>query len=276
MTIGLLCLGVVALLIFFGVATNTLKEIGIPEWVAFVFVLALVIGVVIPSVQFGNVFLSISGFLIPMLICAMLFVAIGFKKDLFSVLIASLSIAAVTMLVKILFPISANAFLSVQSLVIGFASGILASVLAKKRTSALLSSIFGILLGDIAVGLINLFAYHNLYVGIGSDGIFDALVLSSIVGILIIGVAESMRVARVRRKYSPHAHNIEAASDIMLKEKKRKKNKKKRDEDTNINIIIDGKKETVESGEDVWIDAIEKEIKEVEYSDFYDDYENKL
>ncbi|MCL2598766.1 MAG: DUF1614 domain-containing protein, partial [Firmicutes bacterium] len=223
MTIGLLCLGTVALLIFFGVAQKTLKEIGIPEWVAFVFVLALVIGVVMPSLQFGNVYLSISGFLLPLVCCALLFAVIGIKKELLSVLIATLAIAASTMIVKFLLPVSLNEFVSLQCLLIGLCGGLFACLFAKKRTAALLSSILGILLGDALVALIHMYAYHFVFVSIGSDGIFDAIVLSSLLGVVLVALVENMRVAQQQRRQTSKALLIEAAEDFDLQKKQEKK-----------------------------------------------------
>lgn len=250
MTIGLLFLGAVALLIFFGVANTTLKEIGIAEWVAFVFVLALVIGVVVPSVQIGNVYLSVSGLIIPLLSCAMLIVAIGIKKELFFALFASIAIASITVLVKMFFPISVNAFVAVQSIIIGFVAGILACIIAKKQAPALLSALLGILIGDTIIALINFYAYHHLYVGIGSDGIFDALIIASVIGVTLVGIAESMRVAKVRRKYSPPtqaatvgASNMEVGSDVWLQERYKQKLKRRREVEIATDVLLDEKRE---------------------------------
>ncbi len=96
MTIGLVILGIVAVLIFFGVAEKFFRKIGISNPIAFLLVLALVIGAVVPNIRIGSAFeMNVSGFLIPIVLVVLFSVMVGFNSDLARAFVAMVAVAGV-------------------------------------------------------------------------------------------------------------------------------------------------------------------------------------
>ena len=61
MTIGLVLLGIIAVLLFFGAAEKYFDRLGLTSWLAFLLVLALIIGAVMPEVRAGTFVMTVGG-----------------------------------------------------------------------------------------------------------------------------------------------------------------------------------------------------------------------
>lgn len=67
MVIGYVLLGLIAVMMFFGLLNDVVKSMKIEPWIALVFVIAYIVGGVIPMIYFGSAFCSqgIGGFVVP-------------------------------------------------------------------------------------------------------------------------------------------------------------------------------------------------------------------
>lgn len=65
MVIGYVLLGLIAVMMFFGLLNDVVKSMKIEPWIALVFVIAYIVGGVIPMIYFGSAFaLGIGGFVV--------------------------------------------------------------------------------------------------------------------------------------------------------------------------------------------------------------------
>ena len=224
MTIGLVILGIVALLIFFGVAERFFRKIGVSNVLAFLLVLALVVGAVVPNIKIGSAFeMNVSGFLIPVILVVVLSVMIGFNSDLSRAYIAMAAVAGVAVATGMLINTTTLAGQVTASVIMGFVGGAIAYLIAMTRLSTLIAAIGGIVIGDIIVSLINYFVMPSsavTSVSLGTQGVFDAVILAAVFGIMMVEVVSAMKrtVNRKRVKKSALSMEISEDNDVSGKE----------------------------------------------------------
>lgn len=196
MTIGLLLLGVFSILVFFGVIGNLLKKIGIPDWVAFSTILALTLGVVLAPVSFMGASLSMSGFLVPLVLLAVLSARIGLSSEIFSGIWASILIASLCTLFFLWYP-SQLEQTYLYSILLGTSVGVLATMATRRHKAALFGCIGGVLLFELGLGIYD--KVHNAeVVYLGSLYTLDVMLIASTVAMVLLEAVGGMQTIKVR------------------------------------------------------------------------------
>lgn len=215
MTIGLVILGIVAVLIFFGAAERYFEMLGLTSWLTFLIILAFVLGAVIPDIEIGSVSIGIGGFIIPLIVSVILISLTRRSTNAWRLLPAVALTAFITAGLRLLFrPESAEMILT-SSLVAGFACGALAFVITDSRISILIASIAGITLGDI-IGSSVLFAIADgkvLY--FGAYGTFDSLMIACAFGLVLYEAVAALKKVRISKAARLNL-NTEAAEDMAI------------------------------------------------------------
>lgn len=235
MVIGLILLTLVAVLIIFGLADRFLKNIGLPSWLAFILIMALVVCAVIPSITIGTTFsINLSGFLIPIIVVIVLINILGKNQDLIRAILGMLAVAGVTIVIRILIiPINSEMILT-TSIIVGFVGGAVAYLCCMKRINTLIASIAGIVLGDLVVNLIARFFFENESIALGSDGVFNSVILAAVFGVLLVEIILAIKKAMNRKVVSSENLNMESSEDIVITQTNM-------DTSNNINIDVDNK-----------------------------------
>jgi len=221
MTIGLIVLGIVSVLIFFGLLERFFIKMGIKSWLAFLLVLALVIGAIIPDITIGN-FLSINigGFIVPLVIMVMLLAMMKSGAEVFRTLVALVAVAAVAVTARMLIePLNAGLIMA-SSLIVGFVGGTAAFLAGQTRLSTLAAAAGGIILGDIITGMLYKFMGGVTTVAFGSYGVFDAVVVASVFGMLLCEAVLAIKRVNASKRVPlvPVAVGAEAAEDVVVKD----------------------------------------------------------
>ena len=223
--IGLVLLGIVAVLIFFGVSKRFFQKIGLPSWVAFILVLALVVGAIVPSIRIGDSFsMTVSGFLLPILITIILFALIGGRKSVnrknnfegLRALFAIIAVAGVTVATRLLMMPTTFSSVITSSVIIGFVGGTIAYLVGQTRLSTLTGVTGGIVLGDVIVNLTQRYAFDREYFAFGASGVFDSMILAIVVGILVLTAISALRHAQARKQIRRKNLNFESSKDENL------------------------------------------------------------
>src|SRR5690554_5017499 len=124
MTIGLILLAIVAILIFFGLSERVFRQLGVNKWVAFIFVLALVIGAIVPNINIGNVFsLNVGSFLVPLIIMTVLMLIMKSGSEVLRGILGIISVAAVAVATRMLIEPTIGALILASSLIVGLVGG---------------------------------------------------------------------------------------------------------------------------------------------------------
>lgn len=194
MIIGLIILGILAVLVFFGATERFFRKMGIANWLAFILVLALVAGAVVPEIGIGGAFtMNIGGFIVPVVLTVALAVLIGWNQELFRCGVATLAVASAAIAARMLImPVSAGLTVT-ASVIVGFVGGAVAYIIARTRLATIAASLGGIVLGDIVTSLVYRYFVDGSAVALGTRGVFDSLVIAAVFAILLVEVVGTIR-----------------------------------------------------------------------------------
>ena len=194
MTIGLILLSVLAILVFFGATERLFRRMGIANWLAFILVLALVAGAVVPQITIGQAFaMNVGGFIVPLVFAVALAVLIGWNAELFRAGVATLAVASAAVAARMLIlPVSAGMTVT-ASVIVGFVGGAVAFIIAKTRLATLAAALGGIVIGDVVTSVIYRYFVDGSAVALGTRGVFDSLVIAAVFGVLLVEVIASIR-----------------------------------------------------------------------------------
>lgn len=213
MTIGLILLAILAILIFFGLSERFFRQLGLNNWVAFLFVLALVIGAIVPNINIGNVFsLNVGSFLVPLIIMTVLMLIMKSGSEVLRGILGIISVAAVAVATRMLIEPTIGALILASSLIVGLVGGMVAFLVGQSRLAALASAMGGIVLGDIIINFLYTFVVGGYTFSLGSNGVFDSIIIASVFSILLYEAINAIKHTTDRKRIK-RALAAEAAED---------------------------------------------------------------
>lgn len=218
MTIGLVLLAITAVLIFFGVSERFFRRIGVPNWLAFLFVLALVVGVIVPDIGGGRFSLNVGGFIVPLIIMIVLEAVMGAGGEMGRSFISMIAVASVAVATRMLIEPQTGGMILAASLIVGLVGGAVAYLVAQTRLAVIASVMGGIVLGDVITNFIYRYVLEYNF-ALGTDGVFDSLIIGSIFGILLLEAVEAIRRLSAQKRTSAAALSTESAQDVTEEEK---------------------------------------------------------
>ena len=223
MIIGLIILGIAAVLIFFGAAERYFETLGLTSWLSFIIILAFVLGAVVPDISVSGVIVSLGGFIVP-LVTVVVLAAISVKRNnLFRALISAVLAAAITVGVRVLFKPEINSeAIMPSSLIIGFVCGAVAFIFSGNRIGMLITAIGGIVIGDIISASLSYSANPQTNLVFGGNAVFDALAVSCAFGLILFEAVNAVRNVRLSAS-SKAVLNTEAAEDVILPDEEKEK-----------------------------------------------------
>lgn len=243
--IGMILLAVLAVLIFFGVTDRYFSHMGVANWVAFLIVLAFAVAAMFPPLTTATgVSFSYAGFFLPLLLGTVTLFALGANASLLRAVVGGMAVAGIVIATRVaVVPVASYSAAIPALLIAGFAGGIVSFVIGQSRLAALSSLLCGCVLGDFICAMLFRFVTESTYwLQLGQNGMFDTVVLGTIVGGLTAEIAAVAHRALSRRR----------SDDYMP-----------------VNAAV----AQTEAAEDTAVDAANANLTE-EDDDLYDDYFN--
>lgn len=186
MSVGMILLTVVAVLVFFGVAQRVLDKMYLSDRAALILIALMFFGTLIPNITLGSVQLSIGGALIPIGICVYLLIRAGtWKERLRAILGALITGGAVFALSAYLLPDEPESIFIDPMYINGIVGGVIAYALGRSRRGAFICGVMGVIFADITVFIINTINGVNQPLVLGGAGVFDAAVISGLIGVVL-------------------------------------------------------------------------------------------
>jgi len=218
MSIGLIILGVVSVLIFFGVLERFFSILGLKAWLAFVLVIALVVGSIVPNINiFNAVTVNIGAFVVPLVIMIIILAAIKNKSDIFKGVISIFAVASVAIAARMLIEPLNTSLILASSLIIGFVGGAVAFLAAQNRLPSLVAAFGGIALGDIVVGLLHRFMGGISPLALGGYGVFDSIIIAAVFSLILNEAITAIKRVNFGKKIKQKSLNLaEAGQDIQI------------------------------------------------------------
>ena len=186
MSTGLILLVIVGILVGFGVAQRVLDRLRLTDRQALVFVLALLVGGMLPDIPLGgNLSINAGGALVPIGISVYLLIKADSAKEVVRALVASvLTGAAIYFLGKILPDEPETAFMDFNYLY-GLVAGIVAYIFGRSRRGAFVAGVLGAVIADFWSAAEIWMQGVSQPLLLGGAGAMDVIVISGVAAVLL-------------------------------------------------------------------------------------------
>lgn len=184
-SIGLVLLSVVSILVLFGVAQRVLDRMQLTDRAALIIAAAIFFGGLIPNIRLGRVSLNVGGALVPFLVCVYLLVKTDTAREFWRAVAGSVITAGLVYALGRVLPNEPEKMVIDPNYVYGLAGGAVAYILGRSRRAAFICGVLGVLLADIAVGVVNWAQGIDQTLVLGGAGALDIVVISGLLAVLL-------------------------------------------------------------------------------------------
>lgn len=186
MYVGMILLVIAAILVLFGVGQRVLDRMRLTDRQALVWMAAILIGGFIPNIALGSRFaMNIGGFLVPLGLCVYLFVKADTTGERGRAVVSAVLSGALVWAIGVWFPNEPETMPFDVNYLYGIAAGVLACILGRSRRAAFIGGAMGIILADVAQGIMNWANGIDQTLVLGGAGGFDAIVISAFTAVLL-------------------------------------------------------------------------------------------
>ena len=198
MSIGLVLLTVVSILVLFGAAQRVLDKMHLTDRAALVITAAIFLGGLIPDIRMGNVSVNIGGALVPFGVAVYLLIKTDTAREFWRAVAGSVVTAGIVYALGQVLPDEPEKITVDPNYVYGIAAGVVAYILGRSRRAAFICGVLGVLLADIAVGVVNYIKGIDQTLMLGGAGAMDVVVLSGLIAVLLAEIVGEI-IERVTR-----------------------------------------------------------------------------
>ena len=209
MSVGRILLTATALLVFFGAAQRVLDKLRMTDRTALVLIALMFFGTLIPNIVIGSASISIGGAVIPAGICIYLLIRAGTAKERIRSIIGSLITAGIIYAFSALMPDEPETIVIDPLYLCGIVGGLVAYLLGRSRRGAFICGVFGVLLADIAVSVVNRLNGIQQQLVLGGAGVFDTVVISGLLGVILSELVGELIERFVRGNEQPSERMIQ-------------------------------------------------------------------
>lgn len=212
MIIGLVLCGLVAVLLFFGVAERVFKSFGVAYWLAFIMIGLLIGCAFVPSFSIGGVTFNVAGFIAPIVFAVVFFVLAVRNREISPAIITAAVVIALSLSVDLI--ISPLVGETVTVIIVGFLCGAVAYLVAKTKLAALAGVFTGVPIGDIIASGVSVYVYGTP-MRLGSAATFDSVILAAVFAVVLFeAISAIRRTMSVRRRKRTAAQMTELAEEF--------------------------------------------------------------
>ena len=185
MSIGMVLLTVTAILVFFGAAQRVLDKMYLSDRAALLLLALMFFGTLLPNITLGRVQISLGGVVIPLGICVYLLIRAGTAKERIRAVVGAVLSAGIIYAFSALMPDEPEAIFIDPMYLYGLTGGLIAYLLGRSRRGAFICGVLGIMLADTAVAVVNWSKGIDQMLILGGAGVFDAIVISAVSGVIL-------------------------------------------------------------------------------------------
>ena len=194
MPVGLTLLVVVSILVLFGVGHRILDRMRLNDKTALLFLAAIFVGTLIPDIRISRSFyINIGGAVVPIILAIYLFISAGTDKERIRALFASILAGIAVLVAGWILPEEPENILFDPNYIYGIIAGLIAYLFGRSRRASFIAGISGVLLADIAQGILNATRNIPTVVRLGSAGAVDAVVISGFLAVILAEVLGEVR-----------------------------------------------------------------------------------
>jgi len=203
MTIGFILLTVAGLLILFGVGQRVLDRLRLTDMQAILFIVLIIAGGFVPDIPVTDHFaFNIGGALIPLALCAWVWIKAGSARERARSLVASVITGIAVFLLGRYLPADPQALPIEPGYAYGIAAGLIAWVLGRSRRGAFIAGTLGVMLANVGSWLYALSHGADQRLVLGGAGGYDVIVIAGLLAVLMSELVGELveRLTRGRSK----------------------------------------------------------------------------
>ncbi|MBP2071322.1 DUF1614 domain-containing protein [Thermoanaerobacterium butyriciformans] len=230
MPLAYIILSITGLFVLFGFAHRVLDRMKMTDTWALIIIIGMIIGTFLPAIPLGKkMSINIGGAIIPAAVAVYLFIKAERGAERTNALVSSILAGTAVFLAGRLLPSEPEAMFIEPNYVYGIVSGLIAYLFSRSRRCAFIAGVMGVILSDVAQGLINIVLARPGTISVGGAGAFDTVVISMIVAVFfseILGeTREKIQGGTAKKNTEPHLTSSLLSEDEIkaIKEKYRKK-----------------------------------------------------
>ncbi len=205
MNIGFILLTVTGLLILFGVGQRVLDRLRLTDIQAIIFIALIIAGGFVPDIPITDRFaFNIGGALIPLVLCAWLWIKADTARERARCLVASVITGIAVYLLGRYMPADPQALPIEPGYAYGIAAGLIAWVLGRSRRGAFIAGTLGVMLANVGSWLYARSMGADQSLVLGGAGGYDVIVIAGLLAVLMSELVGELveRVTRGRNKPS--------------------------------------------------------------------------
>jgi len=200
LSLGFILLIVATLLIVFGVGQRVLDRMRLSDRMALLFIAGIFIGSLIPDIHLGsNFYINIGGAVIPIILSVYLFIKAGTAKEKIRAVAAAIAGGLIVFFGSWILPEEPENMVFDPTYIFGILAGLAAYIMGRSRRSAFIGGMMGVLLADLAQGIVNRAQGINNPIRFGGAGAMDAVILAGFIAVLLADL-----VGELRERFSKH------------------------------------------------------------------------
>lgn len=205
MSVGMILLTIVAILVFFGVAQRVLDKMHLSDKMALLLIALMFFGTLIPNITLGLVSFSLGGFVIPVGVCIYLLIKADTGKERIRALVGAVVSGAIIYALSALLPDEPERMVIDPIYLYGVVGGLVAYLLGRSRRGAFICGVLGLMFSDIAQAIVNWSNGLDQPLVLGGAGVFDAMIFSGILGVVLCELIGEI-LERITRGKEPAEH----------------------------------------------------------------------
>ena len=219
MTVGLIMLAVMAISLFVSFGRNAFRGLGLPQWGAFMVILAFAVGIIVPEIRLGRVgYISVGGFILPIVASVILAIRLVVKNGLWRALIAMVAVVAITTGLLLVMPMRTTGLRVLTFIAVGMVSGAVAFIIGRTRMASVFALLSGIPVGNLVSSLISYFILDAGSIALGWSVVYNALFLSVIFALVLSEIAYVTGKSSGSYTTQKRSLNFEAGRDEQKEE----------------------------------------------------------
>lgn len=206
MSAGMMLLTIAAVLVFCGLLQRVLDRMYLTDRQALLLIGLMLLGTLLPNITFGPVSINLGGAVIPLGVCAYLFIKADSAMERMRTIFGTILTAGAIYALSALLPDEAETLPFDPMWLYGLCGGVVAWLFGRSRRGAFICGIAGVILADVVTALVTAFQGYQTQLVLGGAGIADATVISGVVAVFLCElIGETVeRLVREHSRYGGH------------------------------------------------------------------------
>ncbi|NLC43120.1 MAG: DUF1614 domain-containing protein, partial [Clostridiales bacterium] len=161
---------------------------------ALLFMAGIFVGGLLPDIDLGERFsINIGGAILPLILAVYLFIKAGTTKEKVRSVLASLVAGLAIYLAGRIMPHEPETMPFDPNYAYGIIAGVTAYLFGRSRRASFIAGIMGVLLADLAQGIVNMVRGIPAPIRLGTGGALDAVVISGFLAVMLAEIVGELR-----------------------------------------------------------------------------------